>query len=130
MRENEHMKNLQLNPLTGDYVAPNVSINHLMHAVYVRLVTPLRGWWADPTLGSRLHELQREKDVPRVRVLAKQFAEDALKPLLSDGRAKSVVVSVQDEVQRIPTPRVCLSIEVVDGSDRRHVFNHFIQVGV
>ena len=128
-RDTVHMISAELNPLTGDYTAANAAINHLANSVYIRLITPLKSWWADPTLGSRLHELQREKDVPRVRVLGKQYAEDALKPLLADGRAKSVVVTVSDEIQRLPTPRALLHIEVVDASDRRHPFTHYIKVG-
>lgn len=123
------MISAQINPLSGDYVAANAAIDHLANSIYIRLVTPLNSWWADPSLGSRLHELQRDKDVPRVRVLAKQYAEDALQPLLADGRAKSVVVQVSGDGQSLPTPRVALLIEVVDASDRRHVFDHYVPVG-
>lgn len=128
-RDTVHMISAQLNPLTGDYTATNAAINHIANAVYIRLVTPLKSWWADPALGSRLHELQRDKDVPRVRVLSKQYAEQALAPLLADGRAKSVVVTVSDGIQMQPTPRAVLLIEVVDASDRRHPFIHYVQVG-
>jgi phage gp46-like protein len=128
-RDTVHMISAQLNPLTGDYTTANAAINHLANSVYIRLVTPLKSWWADPSLGSRLHELQRDKDVPRVRVLSKQYAEQALEPLLADGRAKSVEVAVSDEIQVQPTPRAVLLIEVVDASDRRHPFTHYVQVG-
>ena len=123
------MMSAQINPLTGDYVAANAAIDHIANSIYLRLVTPLGGWWADTTLGSRLHELQRDKDVPSVRVLAKQYAEAALQPLLADGRAKSVEVQVSDQAQSLPTPRMALLIEVVDASDRRHVFEHYVTVG-
>lgn len=126
---NDRMKSAQLNPITGDYAAANAAINHLANAVYIRLVTPLKSWWSDVTLGSRLHELQRDKDVPRVRQLSKQYAEQALEPLLIDGRAKSVAVTVSDEIQSLPTPRAVLSIEVIDASDKRHAFTHYVQVG-
>nr|MDN1656773.1 hypothetical protein [Escherichia coli] len=36
---------------------------HPYNAVYLRLATPLGSYWADALLGSRLHELKREKDV-------------------------------------------------------------------
>ena len=62
-----------INPTTGDLTGQR--INTLANAVYIRLMTPLGSWWADPTLGSRLHELRREKDRPRVGILAKQYAE-------------------------------------------------------
>jgi phage gp46-like protein len=63
-------------------------------------MTPLGSYWADPELGSRLHELAREKDVARVAVLAKQYSEEALKPPLNDGRALQVTIDV--ERVRIP----------------------------
>ena len=123
------MINERLNPRTGDYDGANARTDTLMHAVYVRLLTPLGSWWADPLLGSRLHELKRSKDVPTVRILAQQYAESALAPLLSDGRAKSIDVRIADLPKNPVTGRMGLLIEVVDASDRRRVFEHFIQVG-
>ncbi|QOK91582.1 hypothetical protein HF908_08885 [Ralstonia pseudosolanacearum] len=112
-----------LDPLTGDYSGE--VIDHLGNAVYVRLETPLGGWWGNPNLGSRLHELKREKDVPRIRKLAMQYAEDALKPLLDDGRASSITV----EAEQPHDGRCLLQIEVVDASRRRRLFKHPVQVG-
>lgn len=50
-----------IDPATGDYAGARIS--RLENAVYLRLMTPLGSWWADTSLGSRLHELAREKDV-------------------------------------------------------------------
>lgn len=111
-----------LDPLTGDYSGQ--VIEDLGNAVYLRLQTPLGSWWADPTLGSRLHELQRQKDVPRIRVLAVQYAEQALQPLLDDGRATSIVV----EAQQPHDGRCLLQISVVDATGNRRVFNHPVKV--
>lgn len=102
-----------LNPLTADYSCE--VIDHLGNAVYLRLVTPLGSWWADPALGSRLHELAREKDVERVRVLAQQYSRQALQPLLDDGRADSVAVVAV----RTQPGRLALGIEVAQGIARR-----------
>lgn len=52
-----------IDPNTGDLSGQ--SINTLANAIFMRLETPLGSWWPDPSLGSRLHELQREKDLPR-----------------------------------------------------------------
>lgn len=79
-----------IDPVTGDYTGE--SSDTLANAVYIRLMTPLGSWWADPLLGSKLHLLQREKDKSRVRLLAQQYTEQALQPLLDDGRASSVIV--------------------------------------
>jgi phage gp46-like protein len=88
-----------IDPLQQDYVLLNGQsvrdpLAGLANAVYFRLMTPLGSYWADPTLGSRLHELQREKDLARIAVLTKQYSDAALKPLLDDGRALNIDVSV------------------------------------
>lgn len=102
-----------LNPLTGDYSGE--VIDHLGNAVYLRLMTPLGSYWADKTLGSRLHELAREKDVERVRVLARQYSEQALQPLIDDGRADGVdVVAIRQQLGRL-----ALGIEIAQGVSRR-----------
>ena len=81
----------ELNPLTGDYTGK--SINNLQNAVYIRLLTPLGTWWADKTMGSLLHLLRREKDVPRVGLLAEQYASEALQPIVDSGRADKITVN-------------------------------------
>lgn len=113
----------QINPTTRDYTGNR--INHLGNAVYLRLVTPMGTWWGDTTLGSRLHELQREKDVPRIQILARQYAEQALAPLVADGRARSVAVTT-----RQPHDGHCLMlVEVVDATGAPYTFEHFVAVG-
>nr|DAX46230.1 MAG TPA: hypothetical protein [Caudoviricetes sp.] len=81
-----------LNPATGDYLL-NQSAQGIENEVYVRLVTPLGSYWAEPALGSRLHELRRQKDLPRIAVLAKQYAEQALQPILDARRARRINVA-------------------------------------
>lgn len=112
----------ELNPSTGDYTGER--IDHLGNAVYLRLMTPRGSWWADPELGSRLHELTREKDLPWVRGLAERYSRQALQNLLDDGRARSVDVTAD-------TPhngRCLLHIEVTDASGRRRTFSHQTRV--
>ena len=89
--ENKGMDAL-LNPATGDYQL-NQSAQGIENEVYVRLVTPLGSYWAEPALGSRLHELRRMKDLPRMAVLAKQYAEQALQPILDASRARRINVA-------------------------------------
>jgi phage gp46-like protein len=106
-----------IDPLSSDYKlnqgAPvRDPLAGLANAAYVRLMTPLGSYWADPTLGSRLHELQREKDVARVTVLAKQYAEAALKPLLDDGRAEAIVVTVERVQDATKAGRLQLAIQL------------------
>lgn len=107
-----------INPNTGDYLADAARpgelardpANGLLNAAYLRLMTPLGSWFGDATLGSRLHELAREKDLARVERLAQQFSRDALQPLLTDGRAKSIDI----RTQRPGNGRLALAIELVD----------------
>lgn len=75
-------------------------------------------------MGSRLHELAREKDVPRVSVLARQYAEQALLPLIQDGRARSVTV----ETEQPHDGRLLLRITVEDATGREQTFQHPVQV--
>ncbi|HHK5577915.1 TPA: phage GP46 family protein [Neisseria cinerea] len=80
----------ELDALSGDYTGRLTDT--LKNAVYIRLKTPLGSWWADGSLGSLLHLLGREKDVDRVALLARQYAEETLRPIVADGRAKSIAV--------------------------------------
>ncbi|PTU71490.1 MULTISPECIES: phage GP46 family protein [Chromobacterium] len=111
-----------IDPKTGDYAGSRTDT--LANAVYLRLMTPLGSWWADPSLGSRLHELQREKDVSRVAVLARQYSEQALAPLIKDGRANSVAVTTS----RQQPGWLELHIQVEDISGRVQRFQHPVRV--
>ena len=81
-----------LNPQTGDYIT-NTSAQSIENELYIRLVTPLGSYWADAALGSRLHELRRQKHTARIEVLAKQYAEQALQPVLKANRAQLITVT-------------------------------------
>ncbi|MBI4804468.1 MAG: phage GP46 family protein [Desulfovibrio sp.] len=111
-----------IDPYTGEYLPTR--INHLGNAVYIRLATPLGSWWADTTIGSRLHELAREKDLPRVGLLAEQYAEQALRPLIEDGRARSITVTSQQPHDG----RCLLLITVEDATGREQTFQHPVKV--
>lgn len=59
-----------------------------------------RGWWGDVAddkdlIGSKLWLLRREKITPETLRRAKEYSEEALKWLLDDGVASSVVVTVE-----------------------------------
>ena len=96
-----------INPTTGDLTGKR--INTLANAVYIRLTTPLGSWWKDPGLGSRLHELRRSKDLPQIGKLARQYSEQALQPLLDDGRARSISITYEQPhnclLYTSPSPR-------------------------
>ncbi|MFZ6687499.1 phage GP46 family protein [Undibacterium sp. SXout11W] len=106
-----------IDPLQQDYVLADGQLIRdpmagVANAAYLRLMTPLGSYWADPSLGSRLHELQREKDLARIAVLAKQYSETALKPLLDDGRATQIDVVVPRVKDATKAGRHQLSIQM------------------
>ncbi|QBH95999.1 hypothetical protein EKN56_06045 [Limnobaculum zhutongyuii] len=107
---------------TGDYTGTRSQ--SLENPVYLRLKTPVGSYWADPLLGSRLHELAQEKDVNRIYMLARQYAEQALQTLLNDGRAKTITVTAQ----RIRSGFLLLLIDVVDAWGKKQTFKHSVRV--
>lgn len=123
------MSDTYIDPITADYVQAAGDLardpaNGLANAVYLRVMTPLGSWWADTTLGSRLHELQREKDVPRVQRLAVQYVQQCLRPLVDDGRALAI------DVQSEHAPgRLNLLVTITDAGQAERTFDFFIKVG-
>lgn len=118
-----------VDPVTRGYVLESGQLvrdlaRGLGNAVYLRLKTPLGSYWADASLGSRLHELQREKDVARVAILARAYCEQALQPLLDDGRALAISV----DTERLHDGRLALAVRVTDAGGREHLFNHYARV--
>lgn len=111
-----------IDPTTGDLTGQRIST--LANAIYIRLMTPLGSWWAAPALGSRLHELKREKDRARVGQLARQYATHALQPLLDGDRARSIAV----ESRQPHIGLLVLLIEVVDATGDLQVFQHPVKV--
>lgn len=95
----------------------------LANSCYLRLSVPLGSYWPDRNFGSRLHELQREKDVARVALLARQYAEQALAPILADGRVTQINVSTERVAGRLN-----LLIEVTASSGETLTFKHPVQV--
>ncbi|QGM80655.1 phage GP46 family protein [Otariodibacter oris] len=112
----------EISPLTGDYTTN--TIHSLQNAVYIRLTTPLGSWWADGRVGSLLHTIQREKDLARVGLLAQQYAEEALKPLIDDGRAIEITVTHTQKGDG----NLLLQIQVTDNRGEILVFKHLVKV--
>jgi phage gp46-like protein len=113
-----------IDPTTGSYTGTRTAT--LSNAVYLRLTIPLGSYWADPSMGSKLHLLMREKDVRRIRILAQQYAEQALAPLTSDadGRAKSVTV----EPLSSEPGWLLLHVTVTQANDEKTTFKHPVRI--
>ena len=77
----------------------------------VRLLTRRGSWFADPELGSRLHELQYLKN-PRAQM--ESIAREALQPLIDDGSIAAINVTgfAADE----PLGFAQISLEIVEPS--------------
>ncbi|WAC71111.1 phage GP46 family protein [Roseateles sp. SL47] len=123
------MSDTYIDPISADYVQSAGDLardpaDGLANAVYLRVMTPLGSWWADTSLGSRLHELQREKDVPRVQRLAVQFVQQCLQPLVDDGRALAVDVQAEHA-----SGRLNLLVTITDAGQAERTFDFFIKVG-
>lgn len=119
-----------INPTTRGYVLLENAVqrdpsNGLLNACYLRLTVQLASYWADRTMGSKLHLLRREKDVSRVMVLAKQYAEQALAPLVDDGRATQIKVTARQPGNGC----LYLLIEVTAASGETVAFKHPVSVG-
>ena len=121
----------ELDPYTCDYTGQ--AITSLANAVYLRLMTPLGSWWADTSFGSRLHELQRCKDLAHVRRLAVQYSEVALAPLLADGRARAIRVTASHPGRAGASSfakdasgagRCLLHVEVEDNTGGRAIYQY------
>lgn len=117
-----------IDPVARDYVltsgAPvRDAAGGLANAVYLRLMTARGSYWADAAFGSRLHELQREKNLARVALLARQYAIDALAPLLEDGRATAIDVRAERQGARLG-----LAVQVTAASGERLTFTHPVTV--
>lgn len=127
------MSDALIDPVTRDYCMVAGSPQRdpaggLANAVYLRLMTPLGSYWAEPLLGSKLHLLQRTKDLARVERMAQQYAEQALAPLLADGRATAIDISTQRIKVGDGSGRLNLLIEVTAANGQRLTFSHPVKV--
>ncbi|EON13094.1 phage GP46 family protein [Pandoraea sp. SD6-2] len=111
-----------LNPRTGGYAGSQT--DSLANAIYIRLETPLGSWWAAPNVGSLLHTLAREKDTPRVRRLVEQYAEQALAPIVKDGRATKIIL----KADACNPGWVLLHIDVHQAAGKSQYFQYQVKV--
>lgn len=89
-----------------------------------------RGWWADGVtgeagdrIGSRLWLLWREKQMPSVLVRARQYAEEALAWLVTDGVARRI--EVQASIPQRDVLRLDVAIDRPDAPPVRYRYDNF-----
>ena len=116
-----------INLETKDYVLTSLDEafnDDVVQAVCLRLNIHRGKYWGNPNLGSRFHTFRRSKDLPRILLLAKQYAEEALEDLVP-GRFLDLNVSVQNsEVGRID-----LLIEITRLNGQIGKILYFVPVG-
>lgn len=83
-------------------------------------------FFADPTFGSKLSTLRREKNVPRARQLAERYAREATEWILKAGKATSI--EVFSEVDSSDQNRINIKITAIDEIGREVNFQTFIKV--
>jgi len=113
---------------TGDYVLTDGHFERDASpatAIYLRLFTRRGEYLADPTFGSRLHELARYKRADRAARDLPAMVQEALAPLVREGRLSSV-----DVVAEVLGPDgVAGAIEAYDSGRRPYTFQLFQEVG-
>ena len=80
--------------------------------------------FAKPDQGSYLYKLRRAKDVERNKVLARQYAEQALAHFVSD-RFRNISV----HAARTEAGRIDLTIELIKLSGQSQIIHYFVKIG-
>lgn len=87
-----------------------MNIQHLTKRIYNRLATERGSFVYNPSIGSRLHELTRAKNISEVHDLALGFIREALAPEL----AKKTILSIQRvRVKNKTLYEVSLEIDII-----------------
>ena len=112
---------------TRDYVVESLDENFssdLLQSIILRLSIHRGKYWANPNLGSRFYLLKRSKDLPRIRLLAIQYAQEALEDLKPSRVADIEVTASQSERSRL-----YLHIEVTLLTCQKQTIIYFVPVG-
>lgn len=116
-----------INLETKDYVLTSLDEafnDDVVQAVCMRLNIHRGKYWANPNLGSRFHTFRRSKDVSRMLLLAKQYAEEALSDLIPSKLDSFSVFAQQNAVGRID-----LDIEITRLTGQTQKISYFVPVG-
>jgi phage gp46-like protein len=99
----------------------------IVNNVYLSLMVRKGSFFYDPAFGSRLHELQREKDTAGTPRKAEDYCREALQWLLDSGKATKVDVYTEWDVAQVPR-RLKALIEVTTANGPVVPFSTFIDV--
>ena len=118
----------KVDPYAQDYVYGSGDLalsQDLGNNVYLSLMTEQGSHFANPSFGSRLHLLTREKGLDKVAVRAKEYCDEALAWIIADGRASKI--DVETELERGVTARLKLRITAWQ-EGRSQTFEYFKEV--
>ena len=117
-----------LNYRTHDYTPESLDARpstELVDSALLRLQIRRGSYCFDPSMGSRLHLLQRSKDLPRLKKTAEQYAVEALSPLQRANR----ITALRVQATAAGDGRLVLHIELDTPDNQTTSFDHFVQVG-
>lgn len=92
------MSDFRIDPNTQDYVVSKGQYtlsDDLGNNIYLSLMVRKGSWLFNPSFGSRLYLLEREKALDRVAKKALEYCNEALKWILDSGRAESCEVTIE-----------------------------------
>ena len=117
-----------LNHSTHDYTPESLDASpstELVDSALLRLQIRRGSYWFDPNMGSRLHSLQRSKDLPRLKKTAEQYAIEALSPLQRASR----ITALRVQATAAGDGRLLLHIELDTPDNQTETLDYFVQVG-
>jgi phage gp46-like protein len=122
-----------IDPTTAAYVRTATDLQRdpadgLANAIYLRLMTPLGSWWAQPTIGSRLHELVRAKASTALLQAARQSCQQALAPMVTDGRLSGVEIDAELHDMADGSKSMALRVVATAANGRVVTFTHHVPV--
>ena len=105
-----------------------VKAENIMNNIYLSLKVKRGSFFYDPTFGSRLYLLDREKNTEIKKQLAIDYAREALQWLIASGKAQTVDVYAERDRQR-NLDRMKLLVEVTPvNADQPVAFALFVDV--
>lgn len=99
----------------------------MINNIYLSLIIEKGSFFYDPTFGSRLHELKREKNTPATARKAEDYCREALQWLLDTGKATRIDIYTERDLAQDPH-RLKALIEVTPANGPVVPFSTFIEV--
>jgi len=99
----------------------------IVNNIYLSLMVKKGSFFYNPSFGSRLHELKREKNTPATARKAEDYCREALQWLLDTGKAIKIDIYTERDIAQDPH-RLKLLIEVTPANGPIIPFSTFIEV--